>query len=501
MRILIVEDEVKIRMGISKLITAVTKHEVVGEAKNGKEGLEFIIRYKPDLVITDIKMPEMDGLQMLSELKEMGISLHAIILSGYAEFDYAKRAISLGVNDYLLKPIGMEELTELLDNMEQKIAKESEEKGTKESYLRDIYLNGDSDNTALYQKLEVCMKKKAGYVLYLGYIGAAPITYREEFENKIKQGMEGYKDSITISYIDKFQEILCLVEEGEKEKKFYDFFERKIIRAYLKKEEQAVWSMMSFQRVEELSFVIKRLQELLMYGMIKNGDIILTEEAINNFKLEECVYPIELENTLKVALCGGNKKRIEQEITKFILYMREHMFSPQNIKHCYLKYTTFLSNLLQEIDKKNYEQLQKRNILKKIADARTKYEMEFILQEMSRFLQNMQEKKEDIHNYTIKRAINFIREHYMEGITLEEVARKLDITPEYLSTLFYKEMEINFSTFLKQFRISHAKRLLKGTEMKIYEIAESVGYQDPKYFMRVFKEEQGISPKEYRSRS
>lgn len=107
-------------------------------------------------------------------------------------------------------------------------------------------------------------------------------------------------------------------------------------------------------------------------------------------------------------------------------------------------------------------------------------------------------KREDISNYVIKKAINYIREHYQEGITQEEVSRKLEITPEYLSTLFNREMGINFSLFLKQFRISHAKRLLKGTNMKIYEIAEAVGYSDAKYFARVFKEEQGISPGEYR---
>ena len=107
-------------------------------------------------------------------------------------------------------------------------------------------------------------------------------------------------------------------------------------------------------------------------------------------------------------------------------------------------------------------------------------------------------KKEDIRNYTIKKAITFIREHYMENISLDLLAEHLEITPEYLSTLFNKEVGINFSIFLKRFRISQAKRLLKGTDKKIYEIASEVGYNDPKYFNRVFKEEIGISPGDYR---
>ena len=108
------------------------------------------------------------------------------------------------------------------------------------------------------------------------------------------------------------------------------------------------------------------------------------------------------------------------------------------------------------------------------------------------------EQKEDISNYAIKRAISYIRMHYNENIMLEELANKLDITPEYLSTLFNREVGVNFSSFLKDFRISHAKRLLKCSDKKIYEIAEEVGYPDSKYFNRVFKEKVGVSPREYR---
>lgn len=107
-------------------------------------------------------------------------------------------------------------------------------------------------------------------------------------------------------------------------------------------------------------------------------------------------------------------------------------------------------------------------------------------------------KREDISNYIIKKAINYIREHYREEIALEELSRKLEITPEYLSALFKREVGINFSLFIKRFRISHAKRLLKGSDLKVYEVAERVGYGDAKYFARVFKEELGVTPGEYR---
>ena len=114
------------------------------------------------------------------------------------------------------------------------------------------------------------------------------------------------------------------------------------------------------------------------------------------------------------------------------------------------------------------------------------------------FLENMTE-RQNISNYVILRAIDYIRNHYQEGISLESVAENLDITSEYLSTLFNREVGENFTSFLKKFRISHAKKLLKGTDKKIYEIAAEVGYSDPKYFNRVFKEEEGTPPGDFRA--
>ena len=154
--------------------------------------------------------------------------------------------------------------------------------------------------------------------------------------------------------------------------------------------------------------------------------------------------------------------------------------------------------MIQEIDHTRYQHLRSKNLLRNIENAVTWHELKNAYLDVIQAIAGAQMKREDISNYVIKRAINYIREHYQEGLTQEEVAAVLDITPEYLSTLFNREMEINFSMFLKQFRISHAKRMLKGTDKKVYEIAYEVGYSDSKYFQRVFKEVVGVSPGEYR---
>ncbi|MEI3219817.1 MAG: AraC family transcriptional regulator [Lachnoclostridium sp.] len=153
---------------------------------------------------------------------------------------------------------------------------------------------------------------------------------------------------------------------------------------------------------------------------------------------------------------------------------------------------------MQDIDLTLHEYLKNSGIIRRMENVFTYQEMSETWEDVIKIIAEERVKREDISNYIIQRAINYICEHYQEGITQEEVSRKLEITPEYLSALFNREMGITFSVFLKQFRISHAKRLLKGSDMKIYEVAEMVGYSDAKYFARVFKEEYGVTPGEYR---
>lgn len=159
----------------------------------------------------------------------------------------------------------------------------------------------------------------------------------------------------------------------------------------------------------------------------------------------------------------------------------------------------FMLSLSQEGNRRLYEQLLNLNLMKSMGTAITRKELEDILNREICILASGLSQRENISNYTIKRALDYIRNHYQESISLEKVAASLDITPEYLSTLFNREMEQNFSVFLKRFRISHAKRLLKDTDKKIYEIAKEVGYTDAKYFNRVFKDVEGVSPGDYRA--
>ncbi len=162
-----------------------------------------------------------------------------------------------------------------------------------------------------------------------------------------------------------------------------------------------------------------------------------------------------------------------------------------------MKLITRMMDVAKEINRKAYESLQEKDYLKGVLTAYTRTEMYEILMKYGDEICDRR-MKEGISNYTINRTLEYIRIHYKEGISLEKTAEVLNITPEYLSMLFKREMGMNFSVFLKKFRISHAKRLLNTTDMKIYEVAQECGYSNSNYFTKVFKEVTGISPAEYR---
>jgi two-component system response regulator YesN len=146
MRIVVVEDEVRSRKGIVSLISKIApSHKVVGEAENGINGIEIIKKTKPDLVIVDIRMPQMDGLEMLEKINDLGIKHRTVILSGYGEFEYARKAIKIGVDEYLLKPITVDDLENVLNTINNKINKiESERSNKISSYNEGIFL-GEED--------------------------------------------------------------------------------------------------------------------------------------------------------------------------------------------------------------------------------------------------------------------------------------------------------------------------------------------------------------------
>lgn len=503
MRIVIVEDELKIRTGMAKLISSHTAHRVVGEAKNGKDGLELILRLRPDLVISDIRMPVMDGLEMLGEMEKAGVKCHSVILSGYSEFEYAQKAIRYGVDDYLLKPLAAEDVIGMLDQLQRQLEEEEKRQArTVEGLFRSL-LSGDSPAAGQ----EVLMLKKSGgygddipYYLLAGYLGDASAAY-SNYVSEVWRGLAGrYPDShLAVVTLENARQMFCLFQAGAREEEL----EQKLqVRLYLNAREQdhPVWAL---ERVEALtadalSTSKQALYELQLCGVRLGYRTLLTRRKAAQVPVGEYEYSKQLEAGMKSAACNGTPEQILKAAGDFKTEVRGMKWEPRYFWHAYSGAIHLLGSTFREINPAAYKAVQNLDMERQVADAVTLFELERCLDQVMQIISEASAAREDIRNYTILRAINYIKEHYQENLSLEQLADYLGMTPEYLSTLFNREVGLNFSVFLKQFRISHAKRLLKGTDRKIYEIAQAVGYHDPKYFNRVFKEVVGVSPGDFR---
>lgn len=274
MRIVIVEDEVKIREGIAKMIESQTDHVVQGEAVNGEEGLEMVLRFKPDLVITDVRMPKMDGLEMVKRLYECKVPLHAVILSGYSEFEYVQRAIRYGVDEYLLKPLDIDDIKAILDKVEKKIRREQMTNGTPEQHLKNLITGEEKDvekNCGILK--DICDFPAVGeYVLLAGYIGSAEPSYREEAERAAEELREKYSGlKIHYVYVENVQKgyLLGCGETGEGrlaalEKSFYN----RLILRYRDRPAKAIWTRKQFECPEQIRDAARELDLLLSYALV-----------------------------------------------------------------------------------------------------------------------------------------------------------------------------------------------------------------------------------------
>lgn len=502
MRIVIIEDEVKIREGIGKLIESRTEHIIVGEAADGKEGLEMIMRFKPDLIIADIQMPKMNGLEVIKEVRDRNISAHVVILSGYSEFEYAQKAIQYGVDEYLLKPLGADAIQEMLRNIEEKIRKEELLYGTVEMHFRNL-LGGnleymDKSREVLEETLDI--SDGSDLALFEVYMGDAPVGYKSSLEASIGEMKERYSElKIIYVYMENSQKAYILAAGSQEER--INIFERglynRMISNYYEREEVPVWAKGRCRGLCEIRQTAERLDKMIASAIaVKPGGWV--SEDVLSYEPEPFVPPADIYNKIRNAVCRGEEEMFRKAEEEFLQYMRGGVYGEEDIRGAFIKSCYLIRDTLQDIDKTQFTHLKNAGVMRNLERAVTRHELETAYRDISQVLFGDKIQKEDISNYVIKKAINYIREHYQEGITLEEISGELDITPEYLSTLFTREMGIKFSVFLKQFRISHAKRLLRGTDKKIYEIVQEVGYSDSKYFQRVFKEEIGVSPGEYR---
>lgn len=513
MRIVVVEDEFRARKGIINLINKYCPdYEVVGEAENGINGLEVISRLKPDIVIADIMMPEMNGLEMFQKLKELGIKNKTIILSGYSEFEYAQKSIKFGVSDYLLKPVTVEYFKNVLEQVKKEIESErllmwqsAEKVPTVEIILLNIIL-GSLNN------MEECMESlkeiyqidpEQSFTAILAYLGSNEAIDKDLFKSIIKSNMDNLQDlKYYIVDLDVYKELVILIPGGPNCSGLERKFQTSVIPEIHKKGfNNIVFGSISFEGLREAKNYLQILRKELKWSITLDEEVLIAYPKTQQIFTKAVQYPVDLEHKVKDALYNNDLDKLKKCVECFLACWRKDLYQPSQIIDSFVRFASSIINVLKEINYDLYCQINQKDALQNIMDALNWYEIKTALTDIVDKILSYEEKDNHTYSLLIKKMLSIISERYKEGITLDEIASTLNVTPEYLGSLFIKEVGKNFSLYTKEYRISKAKELLLNSNYKMSEISREVGYTDAKYFCRVFKEIIGMSAGEYQRKN
>lgn len=500
MKILIAEDEIRIREGLESLLGRFHDLELVGVVEDGKEGLEAIRRLNPDIVITDVRMPNMDGLEMLKQVAAEGIMIKAIVLSAYSEFEYARQAIKLGVTEYLLKPISVHEFSNAIENIRLEIEREQQRNpsqlGTLEHILQAI-LNNQleiNDEVLDYLKNNYQIQKQQKFVILCIYLGS-DYESNLEAEKKFFQQTLSYYDTCYVIIESEYHKSLIIIMYHYQSSSDLERWLQRQILDYSEQKLAVGW--FEVNGISDLRTGFDLLYPYMDWNISLNKRILISYPKIKNVQTASCIYPMDIETKVRLLMCNDyNAEGIEKLVNKFHETFQDgQIYLPKEIKECYVRFLWAVIGLAKEMGYLKSDDVEQQAVLNMIMNAKIREEL--LCATNIVFSAIKPETEENISHLTVKKMKGLIKEYY-RSITLEEIGTKLNVTPEYLGTLFRKEVGVSFSNYIKKYRIDKAKELLCGTEMKLYQIAEEVGYTDSKYFSKVFKELTGQLPTEYR---
>ena len=541
LKIFLAEDEVIVRETIKRMIPwEELGFELVGEAADGEMALPLLIRQKPDLLITDIKMPFMDGLTLAKLAKKELPELKIVILSGYDDFNYAKQAISIGVEEYLLKPITKNALIERLSEIRSRYEHEKTQKEYYEKFQREMQVYEKNSNRDFFEAL-VCVSMdmmevyKKAEKLGLDIVAEAynilifTMNSEEDFSGQKEGYSEWEAESLEMLedfFSDNTSAMLfrCnifsygVLIKGQKET--IDENTRSCIDEIKKildrKEQKRQWFVAVGESVERLSQLQKSyhsasraFSQRYLYGenILYYDEMELMEHRSGQADTNDNAYLKNVDvNALNPAilqkfLSNGLQEETENFVKDYFYAigqepMESLVFRNYVILNVRFSVLSFLKSLgcdTEEMEPENTEEILAESG-KNIESAIT-YAKKMISQAITIRDQNSGNKNRSI----LKTAVDFIDEHYMdEDISLNTAANVANVSSNHFSALFSQNMGQTFIEYLTTLRMNKAKELLRCTGMRSSEIAGEVGYKDAHYFSYLFKKTQGMTPSEYR---
>ena len=533
LKVFLVEDEFVIREGIKNNIEWESHgYEFCGEASDGELAFPMIQKLKPDIVITDIRMPFMDGLTLCRLIKKEMPWIEIIILSGYEEFEYAKEGINLGIAGYLLKPISGEELLKEIDKLSKEIENKQKEQEIKEKYEKEMEENYFQEKKALFQylvtgdkTLEELLETAHRLEIDLSSIWYNIVLFKaqseyhayNEYSNslmEIDQKIESLvgDNAAKVLVFDRNLEGKAFLFKADSEEELsqfqVDFFEkiRKIIADY-KNIRYFGGIGTPVNRIRELPISFEKASHAFAHRYLVKDSLFFDIENIEQkTSLEKEEFDIGKINSKQIDrgkiqdfLKIGDKKEVVYFVDEFFKNLnadliKANLFWQYIIMDSYFCIVDFVEGL--QMPRDEIETPDMNSSLFQNAEGAKNY----VVKIMQQALILREKASKNRYDDVVREVIEYIEKNYMdENLSLNLLASHVNFSPNHLSTIFSQQTGQTLIKYLTDFRMNKAKELLRCTGKRSSVVSMEVGYKDPHYFSYLFKKTQGMTPTQYRS--
>lgn len=532
---MIVDDEPLVRLGLEAMIEwEQLGYELIPHASNGQEAIEKIINNKPDVVITDIKMPVMDGIEMIEQCQKLGFDIKFIILSSYDDFHLVKKVMKLGAIDYLIKlNLNENELTQLMLKVKKELSIQKEasskdkslkeylisnKKTLKQDFVRKLMFgNMDLSNTEKISKSikELNIDEEMTYILC--YIKLS--NYETNQEEKMSEMTSFYVVNLCNDILLDFRQGHVYLRTERELVVFIEYSKEDVINE--KREKSGIirlcerflqmikqyFNKTAVIGISSMHYNIKDANKAFNES-VKATKLIITDEQMPIYfytdkvkhyeKKDSKIDILDLKDKLIIAIDTGDEALLTQ-IFKEIYNRFKYCVSRQNAYEICYKLVYIITVLepngemiMKQIFDKDY------TIFENIQAFTTINEVVVWISQVEKGIKEFINKKYlDVADIKVKKAKQYILQNVYNKITLSQVAEELEISSGYLSTIFKKSEGKSFSDYVAEVKINKAKQLLKEYNYKIYEVSSKLGYEDPYYFSKLFKKISSMTPTEY----
>jgi two-component system, response regulator YesN len=517
MKALIVDDEKHVREGLL-LLAEWEKYgiDTILEAEDGEEAIKLINEYHPEIIFTDMRMPKRDGINLLKWINSSNLNSKTIVVSGYDDFEYLRNAIYYKSFDYLLKPIDPEILNETLERavtewQDQALFRKSQVEDNKViNEVKQLYW--DRLFSSLLHKSQISqvdiekIEKQFSVNIHQKPLIAAVIQVKTMIDN-VFQGDSDLcffsLNNICNEYLSRDHSGVCFRNLNKKSELVIVFWNHRNISFLLNQIHSSIFQFTKVRCTIALGEPASHLkvayesahQVFKKHNLVEKKKIVTPKDIISRHSM----YLLDYSQEFIWAIKSGSPEQMDSILHRIFSSLEAtHCITPEQIHDWDTQFEYLRQNVIKEYEMEiqlyrglDYWETDGTFSFKKFKEEKRK---EF--QDLIKTLMSMKYQKEKSSIHLIEA---YLRQNYQEDIHLQKIADRFFLSKEYISRKFKQEYNETITDYLTKIRMEKAKELLENPHLKIYEIAYNVGYQNEKYFSKVFKKIVGLTPNEYRN--